>query len=426
MKHYHMKAAALVLITFPALFVAPLLADQPDFNGIIAFYSEGYSDAEICLINPDGQYFTKVTKNSYHDFCPDWSPDGGMIALEKEQNGNLDIYVMNADGSGPVQMTFDPADDYHPDWSPDGSKIAFTSERDGDQEIFVLDIESGQVTQLTYNDAGDMRPCWSADGAQLLFNSHRDGNWEIYKMDEYGNNQVRLTNTAMNEMFPQWSPDNTKIAFSDWNPPKYGDIYVMDEYGNVLQLTTDPAVDEDAAWSPDGSQIVFQSTRDGNFEIYVMNADGSNQTNITNRPNTGEYWPCWSPKVEPLISDAAAIPASTGSAVDFLLTAGLGQSGRDYLVLGSMSGTSPGCVLPGGLSILPLNWDVFTAIICAFVNSSVFTDFYRTVDISGHGRAQLNAGPLSGGFIGLKMYYAYCLSSPFDFVSNPLEITVVP
>ncbi len=44
---------------------------------------------------------------------------------------------------------------------------------------------------------------------------------------------------------------------------------------NQLQLTTSAADDVDPAWSPDGAKIVFISNRDGNFEIYVMNADGS-------------------------------------------------------------------------------------------------------------------------------------------------------
>ena len=53
---------------------------------------------------------------------------------------------------------------------------------------------------------------------------------------------------------------------------------------NQTKLTNNPASDYLPSWSPDGSKIVFHSDRDGNNEIYVMNADGSNQTNITNNP----------------------------------------------------------------------------------------------------------------------------------------------
>ena len=49
------------------------------------------------------------------------------------------------------------------------------------------------------------------------------------------------------------------------------------------------------SWSPDGTKIVFHTTRDGNYEIYTMNSDGTNQTNISNNPSTDEYVPSWSP-----------------------------------------------------------------------------------------------------------------------------------
>ena len=73
------------------------------------------------------------------------------------------------------------------------------------------------------------------------------------------------------------------------------DIYVMDADGsNVQQLTTNNSADVEPTWSPDGAQIAFASNRDGNWEIYVMDADGSNQQQLTfNSSNDG--YPAWSP-----------------------------------------------------------------------------------------------------------------------------------
>jgi TolB protein len=68
----------------------------------------------------------------------------------------------------------------------------------------------------------------------------------------------------------------------------------MNSNGTGLVKLTDTTriVDETASWSPDGTQILFQTDRDRNFEIYMMNADGSDPVNLTN--NAGrDYWPDW-------------------------------------------------------------------------------------------------------------------------------------
>jgi len=73
------------------------------------------------------------------------------------------------------------------------------------------------------------------------------------------------------------------------------EIYVMNADGSGrTNLTNNPAADYDSTWSPDGTKIAFISDRDGNWEIYVMNADGSGQTRLTNNP-ANDHGPTWSP-----------------------------------------------------------------------------------------------------------------------------------
>ena len=87
----------------------------------------------------------------------------------------------------------------------------------------------------------------------------------------------------------------SQIAFESWRDGVPA-IYVMDADGsNQTRLTDDTAFDIFPAWSPDGSQIAFATIRyDDNFEICVMDADGSNPINLTNNP-AGDWTASWSP-----------------------------------------------------------------------------------------------------------------------------------
>ena len=85
-----------------------------------------------------------------------------------------------------------------------------------------------------------------------------------------------------------------RIAFSS-NRDGNDEVYMMNADGSgQTNLTNNPASDYGAAWSPDGTKIAFCSDRDGNGEVYVMNADGSGQTNLTRHPGE-DYGAAWSP-----------------------------------------------------------------------------------------------------------------------------------
>jgi len=126
-------------------------------------------------------------------------------------------------------------------------------------------------------------------------------------------------------------------------------------------------------------------------------------------------------------ADVSQISASSGGSVNFTLYASPENSGRSYILLGTVSGVSPGIVLPGGLSTLPLNFDIFTMLIAANLNSPMFHDFMGVLDAKGGAAATLNTfGPLPSGMVGVTLSFAYALNKPWDFASNPVEILVTP
>lgn len=274
-------------------------------------------------MNADGSNQTNLTNNPAGDEYPSWSPDGKKIAFgsnrdsHSEVYSNCEIYVMNVDGSEQINLTNNPAWDDYPSWSPDGKKIAFTSHRDGNVDIYIMDADGSNQTRLTYNPADAVKPQWSLDGKKIAFQTTRHGKMDIYVMSSDGSNETRLTNNSATDICLSWSPDGRKIAFAskrDDDPNSeifYGnsEIYIMNSDGsNQTRLTNNPSFDMAPSWSPDGKKIAFYSLRkdvppekdersswyDMNAEIYVMNADGSEQINITNNPAYDGY-PFWSP-----------------------------------------------------------------------------------------------------------------------------------
>ena len=172
------------------------------------------------------------------------------------------------------------------------------------------------VTRLTFAAYDDSAPVWSPDGTKIAFQSFRNGvNYQIYVMNADGSGQVNISNSTANDTQPSWSPDGSKIAFaSDRDQAGFPSVYVMSANGsNQTRLTSSGTgfLDQQPAWSPDGMQLAFSSTRDStvvmwqldtlgqpklliNKEVYVMNADGSSQVRLTNIMGNDDS-PVWSP-----------------------------------------------------------------------------------------------------------------------------------
>jgi Tol biopolymer transport system component len=225
---------------------------------------------------------------------PPWSK---LVFQSFRDLNDWDIWAANGDGSGQFPLTDNEDSDIHPRLNRGASRVVFASNRDGDYEILVTAIGGSGPTRLTRNTQDDVQPSWSPDATKVTFESYRDGQAEVYVMNADGSGQTRLTWHADYDGLPTWSPDGTRIAFTSRQTGGYR-IWVMNADGSSKMQRSAQPYSENPAWSPDGSQIAYDSDGDGDGwqELWLMNADGTNQHMVYDPGLRTDAWArSWSP-----------------------------------------------------------------------------------------------------------------------------------
>lgn len=232
-----------------------------------------------------------------------WSPDGRRIAFvtvclssrARPCDWRAELNVMNADGSGQRNLSREwgsalgPPWGRVPAWSPDWRRIAFLQERGSkrgypnygrNSDIYVMNADGSGRRQLTRGPQTDGDPVWSPDGRKNAFVRVEGGLADIYVVNADGSGLRRLAHAiAFRPMSggpslgwranPAWSPDGRRIAFASNRAGNY-DIFVVNADGFVnpdggfglRKLTRSRRNDRDPVWSPDGRLIAFQGRRD--------------------------------------------------------------------------------------------------------------------------------------------------------------------
>lgn len=203
-----------------------------------------------------------------------------------------EILIVPAQGGEPEVVAQEAS---QPAVSPDGQWLAFHSWERDRLGILVAPLAGGErrkPMRTTYLE--DIQPTWSPEGQRLAFGSNRHGDrkWRVYVTWVEGREEAQelLFGEA-----PDWSRSDGRIVFRGCGPRcEVWGLYVADEQGtHQTLLVADPSATA-PAWSPDGRYIAFMSNRDGNWELYLVGADGLGLRRLTNGPEHDGV-PAWSP-----------------------------------------------------------------------------------------------------------------------------------
>jgi hypothetical protein len=300
-----------VLVLALGLWAGSAFATAPGTNGPIVFSSYG----KIHTIQPDGSGLHPVVRadeEHKYDFYPSWSPDGLRIVTSgqmREPDGywtTTGLQVFSPDGSRFEHL---PIYGYleGPAWSPDGAQILFVRDR----ELYSTTPSGALPTRLESNV---WSPTWAPDGSRIAF-VRPSGPYEdtdLYTMPAAGGGAQKILDLPGRVMSPSWSPDGSTIVFDymarepreDPGPGQLPytysgpDIYAVPAGGGAPVQLTESGSDMDPVWSPDGSTIAFQSDRlsvspTSAPDLYLMNADGSNERRLTTTIHCLQCGPDW-------------------------------------------------------------------------------------------------------------------------------------
>jgi TolB protein len=267
----------------------------PPAAGGVLFVSDRGGRQQLYTMAGDGARVQRWASSTARDVSPAWSPDRARVAFVSDRTGVSHVFVAPADGSNPRDLTPGSAVCGAPAWSPDGTWLAYVQwELAGaEANIRVIRADGSESRALTAGAGINGGPVWAKDGL-IYFTTNRERggmSFDLYVMDETGANPRKVAAIPGLVGRPAISPNGRQLVYAALVGPETPGLFVMDTQGGAGRAIG-PTNSAEPAWAPDGRSLLFTSWKDGNAEVYSMDASGGGVGRLTTSPaaDGGASW----------------------------------------------------------------------------------------------------------------------------------------
>ncbi len=237
----------------------------------------------------------------YATGSPSMSPDGSTIVFSSPRTGNGDIYKVDRDGGNRTRLTELADFEADPIFSPDGSTVAFVRESDGCRHIWLMDKDGKNQRQLTLGDVIDELNSFSPDGSEIFFLRSPLATGGGRSATPFAVSVLSgETSIRTLEGLPNFSPDGKKVTYVLFDESRgQFEIWLMDADGSNKRFLTEGHA---PGYSPDGKSILFcQKSGSPGSEWAMMDPDGTNRRELCQLhgpvfSSDGKHIVCFSPE----------------------------------------------------------------------------------------------------------------------------------
>jgi Tol biopolymer transport system component len=283
-----------------ALVLAPLLGVQPAAmrsgdplvspdGSSIAFTSNRDGTPDLYVVPAEGSGISRLTRTPEEETLAGWSADATRLWFAITSNDSSRLFSIDRDGTHQTEIATLPGRTVR--LSPDGRHVLYCAGSWTEVRLFVADLDGAHARQLTDGKSVVWGPRWSPDGKSIAFTG-RDAAQQLHivivNIDTGEQRQVTHLKPGEGRVqTPAWSADGRQLAAQvseGTGVAATSHIWTIDVASGALRKLaphTIPYLDEVPSWFPDGKRIAFQSNRTGRMEVWVMNAGGSDQRQLT-------------------------------------------------------------------------------------------------------------------------------------------------